>query len=278
MSGKKNVLYEEIEKIRNNETGEIVEERNRKVVKRNTTPDFIMFFTQTSPQLAESKLTASQSTVLFKILTGQRVYRNNVVDLSSVARAEIERDTDLTRNTINMAISALCKKEIILREQVGKNTYSYMLNPYCFGKGNWADLEKLRYQVDITYDFKSLEVSHSEKTSSSYEGSGELQEHKHNVVGNNQYIDDKGVIHHEVEVEKDNDDDGTIDADVEKINPNQLSLPFDDNGSNQDNKNQKYQKLDPANDIELIKEQNKAKELSIKELELKIKAKELGIS
>jgi len=260
---KKNIVYEEIEKIKNNETGEIVEERNRRIIKKNNTPDFIMFFTQTSPQLSEAKLTSAQSTVLFKILTGQRVYRNNVVDLSSVARAEIERDTDLTRNTINMAISALCKKDIILREQVGKNTYSYMLNPYCFGKGNWADLEKLRYQLDITYDFKNLEVSHKEKTSSLYDdGSNDNPKH---IIDTNEYIDDKGIIHQEIEVSNDINEFEDTEI-IKNDNPKQLSL-FDDF---KDIKNSK-------NDIEFLKEQNRAKELSIKELELKIKAKELGI-
>lgn len=254
MSEYKNVLYEEIEKIKNNETGEVVEERNRKIVRRNTTPDFIMLFTQTSPQLAESKLTAAQSTVLFKILTSQRVYRNNVVDLSSITRAEIERDTNLTRNTINQAISALCNKDIIKREKVGKNTYSYMLNPYCFGKGNWADIEHLRYEVDISYDFKNLEVNHKERTSAIYEGSNELKENNHKILNMNEYEDDKGVIHQEIEV-----------SNEEKQNPNQLFMNFEDK---QDKQNK---------DLEYLKEQNKAKELSIKELELKIKAKELGI-
>lgn len=255
----KNVLYEEVEKIKNNETGEIIEERNRKLVKKNNTPDFIMLFTQTSPQLFEAKLTSAQNSVLFSILTGQRVYRSNVVDLSSVARIEIEQATNLTRNTINQCISRLVKKDIILREQVGKNTYKYMLNPYVFGKGNWADIEKLRYEVDITYDFKKLEVTHKEQTSSNYEGLNEISYKPHSIVSQNEHIDNKGVINQEIEVQEDKY--------VDEQNSNHKQLHFDIN------KNEK----NFDNDIELLREKNKYKELKIKEIETRIRAKELGI-
>ena len=250
---KKAVVYQEVEKVVDRETGEVVEAKEKQVIRRSQTPDFIMLFTKTSPMLANSKLTTAQSSILFNILTGNYIQQGNYLDLSSATRGEIEEKTKLSRNTINQSISSLTKKEIILRKKVG-GSYRYFLNPFIFGKGNFQNIESLRYEVSLEYDFNKLELHERNKTATTYEEANELLETPHKVVSNTETIqEDTGVVHQVIEVEED------------KENPNQGQLPLfeEENTSN--------------NDIEYIREQNRAKELSIKELELKIKAKELGI-
>lgn len=173
------VLYEERERTIDHATGELKDERVHTLVKK-TTPEFIMLFTQTSDPLRNANLTTAQSTILFEVLTGGYILRDNRVDLSTGARDEIIKSTKLSRNTINKAISVFVEKGLILREAHRRT--GHLLNPYIFGKGKFTDLEKLRLEVAAEFDFDKLEATRYEKTSGIYRQSRELLESPHHIV------------------------------------------------------------------------------------------------
>lgn len=207
-------VYQEITREINHETGEVKITNDRQVVKKNSTPDFVMLFTQTAPMLANANLTSSQSTTLFAIIS-KFVGKNNLLNLSAATKELISRECDLKYNTVDQNIRTLIKKNIILRDKIGERGYQYYLNPYVFGKGNWADIEQLRYTVDIQYDFKNLEYSRQETTSIA-NGLSELNDGNHYIEERKNYIDEAGTAHEDVIVaSKEN----IIDAEVADEQP-----------------------------------------------------------
>ena len=252
---KKAFIYDEVETIVNKETGEVSSKNRKHLTKRTQTPDFIMLFTKTAPMLANAKLTSAQSTVLFNIITGNFILRDNFLDLSSITRSELVKKTNLKKNTISHAISTLTKKEIFLRKKIG-NSHRYFLNPFIFGKGNFQDIESLRYEVSLDYNFKSLELKEGSKTSIKYEDLNEILESPNDfqIVDATQTTTDDGTVEQVIE--------------IEEIHQNETS--------NQEESNLPLMDIDK--EILLLKEQNKAKELSIEEMKLKIKIQEMGIN
>jgi len=246
------VLFEQRQRVIDHQTGELKEERVHTLVKK-TTPEFIMLFTQTSEPLRNADLTTAQTKVLFEILTGGYVLRDNRLDLTPGARDEMEKNTSLSRNTINKAISVFVDKGLIIREP-GRRT-GHLLNPYIFGKGRFTDLEKLRLEIATEYDFTKLEAHRSERTTGVYKQSKELAEKPHEV-SEESIQEDEQTLHHTIEVKETEGGE----------NPNQRYLNFDEAHIVEEPPAQ----IGIDKEIELLKEQNRAAELRNEEMKLQI--------
>jgi hypothetical protein len=256
MSGK--TVYQEITKTLDHNTGELKTTSDRKVIKKNSTPDFIMLFTQTAPMLADARLTAAQSQTLFEILSSY-VSRNNLCIINAATKEEISIKYGLKYTTVDQNIRALCDKEIILRQKTESGRGSqYYLNPHIFGKGSWQDIEALRYEIAAEYNFKTLEYTKKEKVGTST-GLIAASEKRHDVETHSSHIDEEGVEHEEVVIRESGY--GNTPA-----LPLFIEQPTDAEVITHSN-----------NELEMLREQNRAKELAIKEMELKIKMHELGI-
>lgn len=256
MGGGKTV-YQEITKEVDHITGELKMTSDRKVVKKNSTPDFIMLFTQTAPMLADAKLTAAQSQTLFEILSSY-VSRNNLCIINTATKDAIAQKYGLKYTTVDQNVRALVDKQIILRQTVeGQRGSQYFLNPHVFGKGSWTDIEALRYEIAAEYNFKTLEYSKKE-TVGAATGLIESAQTPHTVVGHTSMTDDSGVLHEEVVIQEQNNTptlplfDETIDAEVE-------------HGSS-------------SLELDKLREENRARELENEAMKLKIKMHEMGIS
>jgi len=266
------VMYEEISETIDKETGEIIEKKTNKVIKKSKTPDFIMLFTQTSPALVEAKLTTGQTTLLFSLLTGNYITRENNLDISSATRDEIAENTDLSRKSINTLLSQLIKKEIIIKKQVGEKSFRHLLNPFIFGKGNWQNISKLRQEIRLEYDFIENKLTESNSTSTLMDESKEIIDIPHHIVGSSSTVED-GTTHNIIEISESSE---------EKIHPNQQSFNLEEEIITEPTSKSKI--IQDTSKIELIKEENKQLQLKqelMKEesklLEMKIKAKEMGL-
>jgi hypothetical protein len=254
------VLYEERQRTVDSATGELKDERVHTLVKK-TTPEFIMLFQQTSEPLRNANLTTAQSSLLFEILVGGYILRDNRVDLTPGARDEMEINTKLSRNTINKAIGVFVEKKLILREP-GKRS-GHLLNPFIFGKGRFTDLEKLRIEVATEFDFDKLESTRTEKTASTYKQSQELLESPHRVVS------DETNHHNEAEHRI-----ITVEEDTgyrENANPKQQLLKFEEAQTVEAFPN------DKQIDLEMLREKNRSAELENKAMELRIEDTRLQI-
>lgn len=158
-------LFEEIETTVDNRTGEIATTRKRQVYNIEKTPEFIMLFLKgISDYMTKTNLSSGQSKVLWAIL-GNYVTKNNYINLSAAIKEEIAINIDSTKRTVDAYIRDLIKKKLILKEYINKSP-KFLLNPEIFGKGNWADIRKLRYETKLEYDFEKKTALETKKVTS----------------------------------------------------------------------------------------------------------------
>ncbi|NPA64480.1 MAG: hypothetical protein GXO16_05855 [Epsilonproteobacteria bacterium] len=287
MSSKKlkPVIYHDQRETVDFQTGELVKKESHKVVKKPSTPDFIMLFTKTAPYLAEAKLTQAASSVLWAILSGDFVKPGNFVDLSPAARRRISELTNLKRNTVNAIISTLLKKKILIRDTkdgtIPVRSADVYLNPHIFGKGFWPDIERLRYEVSVDFDFKKLEAT-TETSIKTYYRDEDLENGKQiKVVGAEEYIDEDGTINRDVYVETVDEEAAVADTSAE------TTVPLLENNRNEaiedirQRVNEKTggdeQVSDDLAELKRLELENKQKQLQIEYLKALIEAKKLGI-
>lgn len=182
-------IYEHIEETVDNITGEVTLTEKRAIVKQAKTPEFIMMFTEGAPFLAGAKLTGSQTAVLFMLLHKFVLPTDNVLLLTAYTRQTISNEMKIAKNTVDSAILTLIEKNIILvKKEMGK---VYYLNPNIFGRGNWNDIKKLRYQTSVEYDFENKNINETRATTFGY---GDVDKNNIDIVGTEENISDNGKL------------------------------------------------------------------------------------
>lgn len=84
----------------------------------------------------------SEHSILYELF--QFMNYHNEVPLLKKYKKDILRDTGLSMNTLNQALTQMVAKKILFRIQRGL----YKVNPYLFGKGSWKNIKKLRMTID----------------------------------------------------------------------------------------------------------------------------------
>lgn len=203
--------------------------------------------------------------ILAQILANKVTYGTNEVVLDGVFRARLATALNTSKQVIANSISELVEKQVLKREKTDGG-YMFFLNPYLFGNGEWNMIEKQRQQFTIDYDFVNLTAEKEIKTITAYEGLPEKEDVQ--IISREQYRDEQGVIRDDVYIqkkEKDNTD--VIDVAVEEV----TSIPAPAIIAEPLRVTQDMHQYE----LELLREQNRARELNIKEKELNIKEIEL---
>lgn len=155
-------LYEDrVERI-DHATGEIIEEVNRKVVKKEKTPEFVMLFVGGVDKLTNANLSQAEHKTLAQILKFT-IKNSNMLMINKKVKEIISKDSGLTFSTVDQKIRTLVKKQMILKEDG-----LYFLNPVIFGKGDFNEVKKLKHTLQIDYDFDELTSETVMKTSVLY--------------------------------------------------------------------------------------------------------------
>lgn len=141
------IVKSEVVTTTNNVTGEIVENERKEIINYGRTEDFVMTFTKDLGYL--KNLSRGEILVLMGFL--KIVNRENEIILNVTIKERIAKDFDLNITSINQLISNLVKKKVITKTQ-GRGVY--LLNTFLFGKGDWANVKKLR--MNIEWDFEKL--------------------------------------------------------------------------------------------------------------------------
>lgn len=203
--------------------------------------------------------------ILAQILANKVTYGTNEVVLDGVFRARLATALNTSKQVIANSISELVEKQVLKREKTDGG-YMFFLNPYLFGNGEWNTIEKQRQQFTIDYDFVNLTAEKEIKTITAYEGLPEKEDVQ--IISREQYRDEQGVIRDDVYIqkkEKDNAD--VIDVALEE----ETSIPAQATSVEPLRVTQDMHQYE----LELLREQNRARELNIKEKELNIKEIEL---
>lgn len=258
-------LYEERQEVIDHKTGELVTTSNKKVIRREKSPEFVMMFTAGLSILTKSELTSGQAKTLFELLNFC-VNNSNMLMVNTDTKKMIAKNSGLTQKTTNENIRQLVKKVILI-----KDSNTYFLNPMIFGRGNFQDLKKLTHELSISYDFENNTATNQLVTKSLYEEPSaddkviDTKEHKDNTH-TEQNITIEAPNANNAHMPSISDIATPESAEQPPIHPKQQTLfeVEDDKGNS-------------SLELEMLREQNRAEELAIKKLELQIKAKELGL-
>jgi DNA-binding Lrp family transcriptional regulator len=190
---KKTVVYDHIEETVDHNTGEITQSTKKQIVKRDKTPDFLMLYTEGVDNIIGAGLSQGQVKVLFGLLESY-VLPSNMLIINKDVKTNIADKIGSTLSSVSKSIQVLVQKGIIKKSGV-----SYHLDPFLFGKGNWNDIKKLRYESVTEFDFEKKEATTQKSTSTQYQdidkNNVKVVDAKETITGdNNQHTEQQIVI------------------------------------------------------------------------------------
>jgi Fe2+ or Zn2+ uptake regulation protein len=161
-------------------TGEVTSKTATKVVKRDRTPDFIMLFTAGAPLLRDADLSKREQAIL-NIILGSWITTSNRVEISTTLRKNLSKQLEYSLSTVYKGLNSLQAKGIFVErvnaideeEAIDGSVY---LNPHIFGRGHWNDIKKLRYDIQVDFDFEELEARTTSSRTVTYNEAEELLE------------------------------------------------------------------------------------------------------
>lgn len=245
-------------------TGEVLKENEIYVTKAKNRDDFIKFFVDNLSFIGSDLLNAERQ-VLFILLT--KIDYKNIIYINSDLRRDIEALLKVSKSTVSVAINGLKKKGVVLslsdslKKELGTfSDNAFIINPNIAGRGSFNELQKLRQDISIEYDFEKLEVKQKYNIKSKYDGFDEISNNMEN---------------HEIkEIRQTQDKKSTEVCIVEKDQNNIIDVNDVIEQPTPISKSQNI-KTDKEIELELVREQNEAKRLDIENLKLQIQLKAL---
>ena len=239
-------------------TGEILKENEIYVTKAKNRDDFIKFFVDNLSFIGSDLLNAERQ-VLFILLT--KIDYKNIIYINSDLRRDVEALLKVSKSTVSVAINGLKKKGVILslsdslKKELGTfSDNAFIINPNIAGRGSFNELQKLRQDISIEYDFEKLEVKQKYNIKSKYDGFDKISNNMEN---------------HEIkEIRQTQDKKSTEVCIVEKDQNNIIDVNDVIEQPIPISKSQNI-KTDKEIELELVREQNEAKRLDIENLKAK---------
>lgn len=241
----------------NMQTGEIIEREESVILKAKKRERFMLLYVENFTAIVG--LTKKSQQILAQVLAKKVTFGTNEVVLDSVFRAELANDLRSSRQVINNCIVELVDKKILKREKRAGG-HLYFLNPHLFGNGEWNTILKQRQQFTIDYDFANYTAEKEIKTITAYDGLPDKENIQ--VIKRESYKSDDGIEKEDVLIE----DKGLKKPNLEKDNTViDAEIEYEQNVGGK------------SEELTLLREKNREKELNIRELELKVKMQELDL-
>ena len=289
LTGKtKNIYFGQGTQITNRQTGEVVQfERGEslKIDKPLTkNKDFVMLFLENAPLLSSlSKVSRVLLDYIMKYMTRRNLWCNSRSFRSSLygTTAKKRGKVVMSDNSYRVALDELKKAGVLIdinnaeaQDAFGFNDYDidtfegehYLVNPNLIGNGSIEDLLELRQALEVRFYRDNdgyFNVEKNISVSAFYDGFEEVAEHPEKFEIINQDINKRD--HRTTTIKEREPNVETIDAVEVSQEPQALPAP------------QPQAKSDKEIDLEILREQNRARELSIKEKELNLELKKLEV-
>lgn len=136
-----------VEKLINEETGEITEKRETQAMRFSEEPPYVKLYLKDIMYLSD--LPTNYSNVVYQ-LARRATYASEeqgmVVSLTPYTKKQITKTINIKITTLDNILTKLVKGKILYRLGLG----TYLLNPYLLGKGNWADVSSIRLKIDYS--------------------------------------------------------------------------------------------------------------------------------
>ena len=142
-----------------NETGVITEQYESTVFSHEREPNYVKLYLDHLVTIAN--LQGWTSKVLYELI-GSTSYANEgqLVVVNSGLKKIIAEKLEMKVQSVTNAINLLKKENILIQRERGV----YVLNPQFFGKGEWKDIAKLRYEVNLSAKGAEIQLIEVEKT------------------------------------------------------------------------------------------------------------------
>ena len=272
MDKNRKVAVSKIVETKDFKTGEVISQEQTIYKKVPIRDDFIMVVLENLAPLVGGLSNPALKTFLFllKSVNFQNIFHYSTDFVNSLVDNKI-----LSRNQVYRAISELIDKQVLLPtnmeiiNELGLDRITslgkkkYLVNPALIGKVGFNELGKLKQTVEKYFDFSEGIFKLSYKTESSAEGEIEKIKNKpHKVLEKKETIgsssDGKNTIIKQEVLIDEKSQDKVIDAVADTQEPQALPAP------------QPQTKSDKEIDLEILREQNRAKELEIELKKLEV--------
>ena len=272
MDKNRKVAVSKIVETKDFKTGEVISQELTIYKKVPIRDDFIMVVLENLAPLVGGLSNPALKTFLFllKSVNFQNIFHYSTDFVNSLVDNKI-----LSRNQVYRAISELIDKQVLLPtnmeiiNELGLDRITslgkkkYLVNPALIGKVGFNELGKLKQTVEKYFDFSEGIFKLSYKTESSAEGEIEKIKNKpHKVLEKKETIgsssDGKNTIIKQEVLIDEKSQDKVIDAVADTQEPQALPAP------------QPQTKSDKEIDLEILREQNRAKELEIELKKLEV--------
>lgn len=164
------------ETLVNHETGIVTSEMKTTTYAFEREDDYIKFYVKSLLYMAD--LPHNLNPILAKLLQFMPYAGGDhkpVFALNKALKAQIGTELGYKgkdpSKAVSDAITSFVKGQILFREGTGL----YMFNPHLFGRGEWADIKKLRLQVDFTPEHRTVKGQIERKAREKYESQCEGQ-------------------------------------------------------------------------------------------------------
>lgn len=145
-----------------NQTGEITEQYESTTFTQEREPNYVKLYLDHLVTIAN--LQGWTSKILYELI-GSTSYANEgqLVVVNSGLKKIIAEKLNMKTQSVTNAINSLKKENILIQRERGV----FVLNPQFFGKGEWKDIAKLRYEVNLSSQGAKIHLIDVEKTEES---------------------------------------------------------------------------------------------------------------
>ncbi|RDU64881.1 hypothetical protein CQA53_07365 [Helicobacter didelphidarum] len=129
------------------------------IIKKVKRDKFMLLYVEAFSHL--TKLNRKTLEVLALIISRRVTYGSNEVIIDSKFRVEVMAELGMNKQNISRAIKELCDNNVINRKQISDRVFSYYLNPFIFGNGDFNAVERQRVQYYYDFDFNGFSMKKS---------------------------------------------------------------------------------------------------------------------
>ena len=141
------------------ENGEIKQQSRTVTWNYGKEPDYIKIYLDNIMFLAE--LQGWVSKVLYELIKSTSYAdKGQLIIVNAGYKRIVAEKLDMKPQSITNAINYLVKNEILIKQEQGV----FLLNPMFFGRGEWKDIAKIRYEIELSGKGKTLKLKSLERT------------------------------------------------------------------------------------------------------------------
>lgn len=80
--------------------------------------------------------------------------KGQFIIINSGYKRIVAESLGIKQQSVTNAVNQLVKKNILIKKETGV----FLLNPQFFGKGEWKDISKIRYEVELSSEGKVVRL------------------------------------------------------------------------------------------------------------------------